>query len=152
MAGNVTPSDTLVGPIVEQLALVAQQINGIGPEQCYIKPPDGPPEDNSVLFPCKAWAFSDMSNGRLRVRLTFDILHVFSRRMLDEALPDIQAYIPAWWAVLGDWNNQTLGGTVRSLDLKSGEITTLRYGGETLLALRHEVTVLTEFLVTTQPH
>lgn len=150
MAGSVTPQDTIVGPIVEQLALVAQQINGIG--TCYLQPPDGPPEDNSVLFPCKSWRFQNNTNGRLRAYLTFDIIHVFSRRLLDEALPDINTFIPAWWAVLGDWNNQTLNNTVRSFDLKEGQITTLKYGSDTYLALVHQVTVLTDFLVVTQPH
>ena len=145
--GSVTPTDSVVGPLVAQLALVAQQIQGIG--ICYLEPPEGPPEDNSVIFPCKSWEFVDSTNGRLRVYLTFDIMHLFSRRLLDEALPDIYKFTPAWWTVLGDWNNQTLGGLVRSMDVKAGEITTTKMAGEILLALTHRVRLLYEFPLTT---
>jgi hypothetical protein len=143
----VTPSDSVVGPIVAELAAIAQQIEGIG--TCYTTAPDGAPEDNSVMLPCKSWSVESMTNGRLRLRLTFQVIHCFLRRQLSENLTDIQTYIPAWWTVLSDWNNQTLNGKAASLDITEGQIAEVVHAGVKFLGLIHTVTVLTEFRVRT---
>lgn len=147
----VVPNDTLIGPIQDQLALVAQQIEGIDPALVFARPPKGVLKEGSVLFPCKGWAIEGMTNARIRFRLTFNILHLFRNSALDIAIPSMQAYIPAWWAVLGDWNNQTLGGTVKTLDLGDGQITTIEHNGTTYLAIVQPVKVLAEFNVNTTP-
>lgn len=148
----VTPNDSIVGPIQQQLALVAQQIEGIDPNLCYTTPPKSSIEEGAVLFPCKGWAVDSMTNGRIRLKLTFHILQLFRMRPLDEVIPDIQAYIPAWWTVLSDWNNQTLGGNAISFDFSNGEIAQVKHNNTDYFALKHVVTVLTQFKVITQPH
>ena len=151
-ASSVAPSDTILGPLQQQLSLVAQQIQGIDPNLCYTTPPKSSIEDGAVLFPCKGWGVDSMTNGRLRLKFTFHILHMFRMRPIDEVIPDIQTWVPAWLTVLSDWNNQTLGGHAISFDFTSGEITQVRFNNTDYFALKHVVTVLTQFSVITQPH
>jgi hypothetical protein len=141
-----TPSTT-ISDIRAQLIQVAQQIQGIGP--CYPVPPEGFIEDGGVLFPCKSWQVESLTNGRVRMRLTFDILQLFADRDYAEAVPTLETFALAWWQVLGAWANQRLGGLALSLDLVNGGVSTVTHGETTYLALTHTVNVLTEFLIST---
>lgn len=145
----VIPEDTLIGPLQEELCLVAQQIQGVDPGLCYAKPPKGQLQEGAVLFPCKGWQVESATNGRLRLRITFHALHLFRLRALDEVIPDIQTYIPAWWTVLGAWHNQTLGGRAISFDFTGGDIQLIKHNGTDFYALQHTLSVLVQFRVPT---
>lgn len=138
-----TQADTIIGPIVAQLITVAQQITGIG--TCYAQVPEGAPESNSVMFPCKHIDVVEGTNGRLTLHLTFDIIHSFRRNRLQETLADCYAAMPAWLTVLGSYRNVTLGGTVSLLDLKSQDIKEVKHAGQSLLAVVSTVIVRYEF-------
>lgn len=148
---SVMPADTLIGPLQQQLCLVAQQIVGIDPDFCFAAPPKGPLQEGSVLFPVKGWTVESATNGRLRLKIKFNAYHIFRLRALDEVIPDIQSFIPAWWSVLGAWKNQTLGGKAISFDFEGGDIVTIQHNSTEYLALQHTLTVLVQFAVSTQP-
>lgn len=107
------PTDTLVGPIIHELALVIQdQIGGIG--RIYELPPDGPPEHNSIQFPFQM-SVDDETVGKLRVTLSFDIHHHFRRVRFSDDYALAQTYIIPWVLCLATWENQTLNGLAYAL-------------------------------------
>ena len=140
---SFTPSDTLIGPIIHQLALVAGQIQGVG--RTYETPPEGEPEDNSVLFPLKRFRIIDDTNAKLKVELTFSILHLFRRDRMDDVMPRVQLVMTSWWNALADWQNLTLGGLAIDTTIKDGAIGTVEWAGQMYLSLTNTITVLTEF-------
>ena len=140
---SFTPSDTLIGPIVTQLAGIAGQIQGVG--RTYTVPPEGEPEDNSVLFPLKRWRVIDDTNAKLKVELTFSILHLFRRDRMDDVMPRVQLVMTSWWNALADWQNLTLGGLAIDTTIKDGAIGTVEWAGQMYLSLTNTVIVLTEF-------
>lgn len=140
-----TQADTLIGPIVAQLAVVAGQIDGIG--RCYDKVPEGAAEDNSVMFPCRHIDVVEGSNGRLTLHLDFDIIHAFRRARLQDALARCYAAMPAWLSVLGSYQNVRLGGLVTLLDLKSIDIKEVKHADQMMLGVISSVTVRYEFIL-----
>lgn len=142
---TVSPSDTLVGPIVAQLALVAQQIDGMG--TTYQKVPEQAPEDNSVMFPCKHVDVVSSTNGRLTLHLTFDIVHVFRRTRLQEVLDRCYAALPAWLTVLGDRKNVTLGGTAQLMDVTAADIKEVKHANQQFLGVVTTIIVRYEFRI-----
>ena len=140
---SFTPSDNLIGPIVSQLAGIASQIQGVG--RTYTVPPEGEPEDNSVLFPLKRWRVIDSTNAKLKVELTFSILHLFRRDRMDDVMPRVQLVMTSWWNALADWQNLTLGGLAIDTTIKDGAIGTVEWAGQLYLSLTNTVVVLTEF-------
>jgi hypothetical protein len=141
--GPFVPTDTLVGPIIHQLALVSQQIQGMG--RTYEVPPEGLPEDNSVLFPLKKFRVLDDTNAKLKVELDFSIYHLFRRDRMEDTYPRIQPFLTAWWFALADWQNLTLGGLAILTTIKDGSIGNVMWGDQPYLAVITNITVLTEF-------
>jgi hypothetical protein len=141
----VSQSDTLIGPIVTQLIVVAQQITGVG--TCYDQVPEAAPEDNSVMFPCKHIDVAEGSNGRLTLYLTFDIMHCFRRTRLQEALARCYAAMPAWLTVLGSYQNVRLGGLVTLIDLSDMDIKEVVHADQSMLAVVSTVKVRYEFAI-----
>jgi hypothetical protein len=148
--GSVQPNDTLVTPIVQQLAIVAQQIAGIG--TCYTEPLDQAPEDNSVLFPLRGWKVLDDTSAKLKVELTFEVLHLFARTNLPDALARAYSFVPAWLTVLTAWGNNELGGLAITVSLLEQPATVkgFEWAKEPFIAISTLVTVLTEFSINTQ--
>jgi hypothetical protein len=140
---SFTPTDALVGPIIHQLALVAGQIQGVG--RTYETPPEGEPEDNSVLFPLMKWKEIDDTNAKLKIELTFSIYHLFRRDRMEDAYPRAQLYMTSWWNALADWSNLTLGGLAIDTNIVDGKIGNVVWGDHPYLALITTITVLTEF-------
>lgn len=140
---SFTPSDNLVGPIIHQIALVAQQVQGVG--RVYETPPEGEPEDNSVLIPLVDWKVIDSTNAKLKVELAFNIYHLFRRDRMEDAYPRAQLVMTAWWNAIADWVNLTLDGLAIDTNIKGGKIGTVTWGSLPYLALIHNITVLTEF-------
>jgi hypothetical protein len=143
----VAQSDSLITPITTQLIAVTNQIAGIG--RSYPSVPDGAPEDNSVMYPCKHIDVVSGTNGRLDLHLTFDIIHCFRRNRLQESLTRCYTVMPAWLTVLGSYANIRLSNSVTMLDLKSVDIKEVTHGGQTLLAVISTVVVWKEFAIPT---
>lgn len=151
--GSIVPADTLVTPIVQQLAIVAQQIQGITSDNCFIEPPDQAVPDNSVLFPLREWQILDDTNGKFYVKMTFEVLHLFVRQDLSLQLPNLYALVPAWHTVLTAASNNSLGGLAITIGLasvggqagKPGTVRSIRWGGAEYLGISNTLFVLTEF-------
>lgn len=143
----VAQSDTMITPIVNQLIVVAEQITCMG--RTYAAVPEGAPEDNSVMFPCKHIDVISATNGRLELHLTFDIIHCFRRTRLQEALTRCYAAMPAWLTVLGSYANVRLGGQATLIDLTSMDIKEVVHGGQSMLAVVSTVIVRKEFAIPT---
>jgi hypothetical protein len=144
MPGPYTPQDTLVGPIIHQLALtIQQQIPSIG--QVWEKMPDRAPSNNQVLLPLiKIHVLSD-TNGKLKVRLVVAARHVFRRTELDAGLAQVYTYIMPWLRMLAAWPNQTLGGLAIQVDPTDFAMTRVIEGGQSMIVLAANFNVLTEF-------
>jgi hypothetical protein len=146
-ANSIPQSDTLVTPIVTELAALAQQIEGIG--DIYIDTPDRAPADNSVLFPMRDFRILDEANGLYHVELVFEILHVFRRTNLSVAVKKAYAALPAWLHVLTAWTNQTLNGTAMDMVLEREpcSIKGTNWGDTPYLAISIQVAVTVELPV-----
>lgn len=139
-----TPSDILVGPIVQQIAtIIENQIAGV--DRVYVNIPDGPPEDNSVIIPLTNFEILDETNGRLSVRLTFGMRHLIRRKSMDEAITNCYSYIMPYFQCFSAWVNQDLGGLARLMTIKNGGVTQFIEAGQVFLALIINLQVLTEF-------
>lgn len=131
---SVPQSDTLFAPLVAQLTTVAQQIQGIG--NVYPQVPDAPPENGSVVFaPKQVRVDDDETNAQLVLHIEIDLLHLFTRKRLQQNLAEVLAALPAWLNVLTAWSNQTLGGRAQNFDLKSLDIAPYTHGQQPYLAL-----------------
>ena len=139
---TVPQEDTILQPIVDQLVLVAQQIDGVG--TCYDKIPDGQLEDNSVMFPAIHVDVKSGTNRRLTLHITFNIVHHFRRTRLQETLARCNAAVPAWVNVLGSYGNATLGGTVQMIYLQAIDIREVKHAGQSGVGVISTLVVRTE--------
>lgn len=154
MTSILTPTDDIVGPIVHQLALVlSSQITGIG--RMYEEVPDGPPENNSVLFPLTSFKFEGDTNGKEYVRLQFGIRYMVRRSNFATNLQACYKMFSAMSRVLAAWYNQPLydssTGTQYAIQVtpKSGGFTQFVDSGMPYVALILNTEVLTEFNILT---
>lgn len=139
--GSITPADTLIDPITQGLITVAQQIVGIG--VCYPKAPEGPPEHNSVLFPVTDVKVDEQYYGRATLTLTYQIIHLFRRTRLQDVLPTMYPFVPAWITALAAEPNVTLDGLVQMIDMKKIELLPFSYADQLYLSLTSTVNVST---------
>lgn len=144
MPGPYTPSDTLVGPIITQIAnTIRNEIPAI--EYVWEKVPDRAPSDNQVLLPLlKIKVLSD-TNGKLKILLTIGARHVFRRRELDAGISQAYTFIMPWLRLLSAWPNQTQGGLAIDTTPTDLAVTRIIEGGQAFIALAVNFDVLTEF-------
>jgi hypothetical protein len=140
----LTPTDDIVGPIVHQLALaLSTYVTGIG--RMYEEPPDGPPEDGSVIFPLTGFKFEDNDAiGKRYIRLKFGIRYMIKRSTFPDNLLVAYQYFSALSRVLSAWPVQTLNGLAIEVCTKEGAVTQLTVAGQPFLVLVLNVEVLTE--------
>lgn len=143
--GSIAPADSLVTPLAEALGTVAQQIQGVS--LVYTTPPDGAPEDGSVLIVLREWEVEGDTNYKLRVNLVFEVLHLFLRNDLSQALANAYPYVPAWFTVLTAASNNELGGLAITVSLLThkGSVKGFEWAGDPYIAISNMVGVLTEF-------
>lgn len=141
LPASIHPADTLIDPITQRLAAVAQQIEGIG--VCYLQAPEGPPEHNSVLFPVVDIQVDEQYYGRATLTLTYQIVHLFRRTRLQDTLPLLFAYAPAWITAITAEPNVTLDGLVQGIEMTKIEILPYRHAEQLYLSLTSTVKVTT---------
>lgn len=147
---SIAPTDSLIAPVTSALITLAQQIQGIG--NTYHQVPDGPPEDNSVLFPFKRMEVNaDATNGKLVLTLHYEIIHVFRRARLQDALAALYPYLVPWLTVLTAWSNQTLGGIAQNLDLGEMQVAYYPHANQPALGITSSVAVRVVYNVNVQP-
>lgn len=140
-----SPQD-VISPLVHQLALVAQQISGIG--RVYETEPDNPPEDGSVLFPLVSFESPDDTNGKFYIKLTFNVMYCKRRSRGTQDIPAIYQYVLPFLQAYSAWANQSLNDEAISVTVKKGGVTQFTHGTQVFRALLTTVEVLTEFNIT----
>lgn len=144
MPGPYAPSDTLIGPIITQIANnIRTQIPSI--EYVWEKVPDRAPSDNQVLLPLLKIKQVDDTNGKLKILLTVGARHVFRRRELDAGIAQAYTYIMPWLKMLSAWTNDTLGGLAIKVTTTDLAVTRIIESGQVFIALATNFEVLTEF-------
>lgn len=143
-----TPSDSLVGPIVHQISLIADsQIQGV--TTVYEKPIDGPPEDGSVMIPLSSYKILDDTNGKLYVKMTFSLHYYVLRASYAENVATAYTYIVPFLLAYSAWPNQSLGGLAQEMTITTGGVTQYIEAGQVYVALITNIEVLTEFNIPT---
>lgn len=144
MPGPYSPSDTLVGPIVHQLALlVAAQIPSVG--HVYEDLPDRSPTDNSVIVPLIRAKVLGETNGKLRVQLQFSLRHLFRRKNMPDNIATAYTYVMPWLNLLSAWPNQNLSGLAIEVNPSDVVVTQMSESGQPMVALVINFFVVTEF-------
>lgn len=144
MPGPFSPSDTVIGPIVHQLALyIQQQIPSIA--QVYEELPDRNPMHNSVILPLgKTKVLSD-TNGKLKVSFQINMRHLFRRKEMDANIAEAYTYVMPWLLMLSAWENQTLGGLAMEVNPSDLQVMQASESGQAYVALAVNFDVVTEF-------
>lgn len=144
MPGPYTPDDSLIGPIIHQIALNIQtQIPSI--EYVWEEVPDRAPSNNQVLLPVLKVKILGDTNGKLKLLISVGARHVFRRRELDAGISQAYTYIMPWLRMLSAWENDTLGGLSMKVTPTDLVVTRLIEGGQAFIALAVNFDVLTEF-------
>jgi hypothetical protein len=144
MPGPFTPSDSLVGPIVHQIALfIAAQIPSVG--HVYEDLPDRAPDNNSVIIPLLHGRVLANTNGKLKVQLQFSLRHLFRRKNMPDNVAQAYTYVMPWLMLLSAWSNQNLNGLAIEVDASDITITQMSESGQPMVALVVNFYVVTEF-------
>lgn len=144
MAGPYAPSDTVIGPIIHEIAqIIATGIPSI--EYVHEKVPDRAPADNHVLLPILKIHKVDDTNGKLKIRITVGARHVFRRMELDAGITRMYTYIMPWLLLISAWPSQTLNGRAIDMDISDVYPTRVMESGQAYIALAVNFDVLTEF-------
>ena len=144
MPGPFVPNDTLVGPVAHQIALFVQaQIPSIN--TVYEKLTDRPPGDNTVVVKFTRGKVLAETNGKMKMRLTYTIQHLFRRASLPDSFSRAYAYIIPWMFLLAAWPNQNLAGLAREVNATELAVSQLPYSGMPVVGLVVQFDVITEF-------
>lgn len=144
MPGPFTPSDTVIGPIIHQLAVSIQtQIPSIA--QVYEQLPDRNPMHNSVILPLGRSKILSDTNGKLKVNFTITMRHLFRRKEMDANISEAYTYVMPWLQFLAAWENQTLGGLAIEVNPSDLQVVQVAESGQAYVALAVNFDVVTEF-------
>lgn len=143
------PTDDIIAPIIDELASALSVIEGLG--RMYKEPPDGPPEDNSVIFPLSGFKFEGDTAGKMYVRLTFSIRYMVRRSKFTDNLKSCYKMFSSFSRVLSAWSTQSLNDTAIEVSPMSGSISQIYQAGQTLVCMTLNTEVLTEFNILTAP-
>lgn len=144
MPGPYTPSDSLIGPIIHQIAqTIRNEIPSI--EHVFEQVPDRAPSDNQVLLPLLKIKVLDDTNGKLKILVSIGARHVFRRRELDAGISQVYTYIMPWLRMLSAWPNDTQGGLAMKTTPTDLAVTRIIEAGQVYIALAVNFDVVTEF-------
>lgn len=141
----MTPIDDIIGPVVAHLASnISTQIDGLG--RMYPEVPDGPPESNSVIFPCTGFKFgSENTNGKMSVTLKISVRYMVRRTKFADNVQQCYLMFSPFAKVLSSIPNQTLSGDSITVTPKDGGVSILGESMQPFVALIINTEVLTEF-------
>ncbi len=142
------PNDSIISPVVAAIATIIQtQVAGVS--YVYQQPPDGPPENGTVVIPLSAYKILDDTNGRLKIKLTFGVKHFVVRGSYPENVLGAYAYFVPYAQAFAQWSNQSLGGLCQSLTLTNGGVTQYVQAGQVFVCLVVNLDVFLEFTIPT---
>lgn len=144
MPGPYAPDDTLIGPIVHQ---IAEDIRTQIPSITYVweEEPDRAPSNNQVVLPLTRIRQVSDTNGKLKIEITVSMRHLFRRTELDSGVRTLRTYIMPWLRLLAAWPNATLDGLAIKMTATEVRELKLMLGGQAFIALGVDFVVLTEF-------
>jgi hypothetical protein len=138
-------NDSLLSPIIEQLAEIIEQQITPAPQKVYRKEPDGSTIHNSVTLPLNQFKVRDDTNGKLELHMIFSISHWFRRGTYGTGIESCYLYLMPYLQAFSAWPNQELQNQARIVAVSSGGVTQKVYAGEPHVALIVNVEVVTEF-------
>ena len=143
-----SPDATLIQQIITALADIARnQISGIS--YVYEQPPDGPPDDMSVLIPLNSYKILGDTNAKLYLSMIFGIRLMIRRGVFSENVITAYSYVRPFLQAYASWGNQTLGGLAQGISPKSGGVTQMVEAAQTYVVTITNVEVLTEYNIPT---
>jgi hypothetical protein len=145
---SITQTDDIITPIITQLAsFLTQYVPGIG--RMYLQPPDGPPENNSVIFPMTQFSFRHDTNGKQYVDLTFAIRYMIRRSKATDDIQTLYKIFSAFIYVLSSWPIQQLNGQAEEVTPLNGLVSQFVFAGQPYMSLTINTKVCTEFPIYT---
>lgn len=142
------PNDTIISPVIAALAqIIKNQVAGVS--TVYEQPPDGPPEDGSVLLPLANFKVLDDTNGRLKIQLTIATRHFIRRGSWSENVLAAYSYFVPYIQAFAQWSNQDLGGLAQEINLSNGGVTQYVQAGQVFCALLININVVLLFNIPT---
>lgn len=142
--GPFTPSDTLVGPIVHQLATyINTEITGIN--KVYEQDPDGSPLDNTVTIPLVKFEVKECTFGKMEVTLKFSVIHWFRRGVLGTGITKCYSFLMPYLQVLTAWSQNDINNLARQITVTDGGVTQISYSSEPHVGLVINIDVCTEY-------
>ena len=153
MSYPLTPTDDIITPIIAQLSNVLTTQIGSGIGRTYIEAPDGPPEHQSVIFPMVKFDIKDDTNGKLYIKLYFNIRYILRRSKLPDDIAQCYLMFSSFIRVLSSWPNQGLtynsAGNSITVTPTGGQITQFAIAATPFISLQVNTEVLTEINVLT---
>jgi hypothetical protein len=142
------PDATLIQQVITALADIArQQLSGIS--YVYEQPPDGPPDDMSVLIPLNSYKVLGDTNAKLYISMVFGIRLMLRRGVFSENITTAYSYVRPFLQAYSAWGNQTLGGLAQGVAPKSGGVSQMIEAGQPFVAMIINVEVLLEYNIPT---
>jgi hypothetical protein len=140
-----TANDTVISPIVENLATIIENQISPAPSTVYRQPPDRAPEDNTTTIILAQYKILDSTNWKLEARLIFNIQHWFRPLPhFSDALLKCYSYLMPYLLAFQDQTNQE-NANWRIVEAVQGGIKTEGVAAEARVGLTTNVSVLTEF-------
>lgn len=145
---SITQQDDIIGPIVTQLStFLSTYIPGLG--RMYLQPPDGPPENNSVIFPMTQFSFRHDTNGKVYCDFVFSVRYMIRRSKFTDDIQTLYKAFSSFIYVLSSWPIQQLNGYAEEVTPLNGTITQFVFAGQPFLCLSITTKVCTEFPIYT---
>lgn len=145
---SITQTDDIIGPIISNLAnYLTQYVPGLG--RMYLQPPDGPPENNSCIFPVSKFSFRHDTNGKVYVDFIVSIRYMIRRSKFPQDLQTLYTAFSAFTYVLSSWPIQQLNGNSEEVTPIGGTFTQFVFAGQPYLALVFDTKICTEFPIYT---
>jgi hypothetical protein len=145
----ITPTDDIIGPVIHQLStFLSTYVVGIG--RIYEQPPDGPPENNSVMLPVTSIKYEYSDVGKVRLKVTMPIWYMIRRTKFSDNIAQAYKMYSAIVRVLTAWPLNQLPDVngndlaIEVLPQSTGFIQTT-VAGQAYIALLINTEIITEF-------
>ncbi len=139
-------NDQFIGPILAQLKVIINAQITPPPSVIYTLPPDGQPENNSVVITAPTFEDCGTTEGLRELRFHFNVIHFTDCSMrLGDDIQNSYNWLWAYLNVFDAWANQPLSGNAREVTLTKGRITKLPWGATSFIVLFMNLDVITEY-------
>ncbi len=144
-------TDLFITPILNQLSVIINAQISPPPSVIYTLPPDGQPENNSVVITAPTFEDVGATEGLRELRFHFNVIHFTDCSMrIGDDIQNCYNWLSAYLNVFDAWANQSLQdvhGVVnsREVTLTKGRVTKLPWGATSFIVLFMNLDVITEY-------